>query len=186
MRNSILTVIISCVLSMISVLCLNPMLISFWGYLEGNNLVPNVIDFLGNIIISLSSAYIAYFVSKKQVEKSERKIQLDFKQKNDIMLKRLAKEIELNITLIEASVEHSDPMGLLNIELSVWDWAFKNVDLPSDIFDNVYDLYCTLKIIRSSCSEMSKEELESNASTYIYKIESVHKKIIDYINNEIK
>ena len=171
---------------MISVLCLNPMLISFWGYLEGNNLVPNVIDFLGNIIISLSSAYIAYFVSKKQVEKSERKNQLDFKQKNDIMLKRLAKEIKINIKLIEACVEHSNPTGLLNIELSVWDWAFKNVDLPSDIFDNVYELYRTLRIIRSSCSEMSKEELESNASTYIDKIESVHKKIIDYINNEIK
>ncbi|WP_314180643.1 hypothetical protein [Abiotrophia defectiva] len=185
MRVSIFTVIISCVFSVISGICLYPALASLWGYFEINNLLPSVVDFLGNIIISFSSAFIAYVVSKKQIEKSERKTQIEFKLKNDIMLKRLAKELELNIKLIEVSLEQNAPEELRNIEDGVWNWVFKHVDLPSDIFDKAHDIYYTLKILRSSCSSLNKEELESNASDYINKIKLIRTNIIDYIDKGI-
>ena len=101
------------------------------------------------------------------------------------MLKRLAKELELNIKLIEVSLEQNAPEELRNIEDGVWNWVFKHVDLPSDIFDKAHDIYYTLKILRSSCSSLNKEELESNASDYINIIKLIRTNIIDYIDKGI-
>ncbi|MCC4043738.1 hypothetical protein [Enterococcus gallinarum] len=127
-----------------------------------NNLYGNIIDFLGNISIALTSAGIAWYVSYKESSKNQRKYMLEKKQEQLGMLKLLALENTFNKASFETISETNNCLEkqseLSRLRTKIWDSLKFKLDQPSQVLEDIYLYYYQIE----SAKELSKEGIEED------------------------
>lgn len=112
-------------------------------------ILPNLIDFISNIIIAFGSAGIAWIVSDKQIskEKEERKHQEYTVNKNNYQM--VLMELETNKKILEVSKE------LINVSIlekslshSIWEQLGYSLKIDISKFKEVNGLYTRIAIIK--------------------------------------
>lgn len=150
------------------------------NFVVNNELIGNIFDFMGNILIALTSAGIAWFVSsrdKKQLEK--------VKLRDSYMtLKLLKLEIgihhtKLNNLISQNELEYSEYMDeIKKITSNIWNDNYNKLVISDDLFERFHKYYLSL----SELSSLSEEEVKSQEKKYLQ--QQLHKsaqavKVID-------
>ncbi|WP_313627510.1 hypothetical protein [Enterococcus italicus] len=127
------------------------------------NILGNIIDLIGSIVIAITSAIIASVVSKNEIRKS------GMIEKNRILIEKrtylqlLKLEIDTHLTVFNNIIENSDAQkdsisDFIAIETTVWDKYNEKMHLDSESLEKMYKYYLTI----SKFKELQSFEVRSN------------------------
>lgn len=152
--------------------------------ITSKKLTGNIFDFIGNILIALTSAGIAWFISSRDKK--------EIKEKNirdSIMTLKLMK-IEISIhkakltNLIEQDrIEYrqcTDDIKKLNTD--VWNKNFNKLIISDQLFEKFYKYYLAL----SELSFLNEDELLEKEKTYLKQHINKSEQAIEKISKEIE
>lgn len=129
-----------------------------------NNLYGNIIDFLGNVLIAITSAGIAWYVSKNESLKSRRKELMDIQQEQKGMLQLLKIENTFNRasfeTILESKTNEKKIEELDRLRSSIWDSLKFKLNQPDGVKEDMYLYYYQIE----TAKELTVSEIESDES----------------------
>ncbi len=122
----------------------------------------NIIDFLGNVLIAMTSAGIAWYVSYKESSKNQKKDLFERKQEQQGMLRLLVLENNFNKASFE-TISEGDDYPAIQSELSrlrnkIWDSLKFKLDQPSKVLEDIYLYYYQIE----SAKELSVEDIKED------------------------
>lgn len=128
-------------------------------FISKRGIYGNIIDFLGNILIALTSAGIAWYVSKNESTKSKRMELAKITQEQIGMLRLLKLENTFNQaslnTVHEACSSHEKKNELSRLRTNIWSNLRFNLDQPYSVLEDLYLYYYQIE----SAKELTVEEL---------------------------
>ncbi|MCO5531601.1 hypothetical protein NG885_07955 [Enterococcus faecium] len=154
--------------------------------LEDLNILGNILDIFGNIIIAVGSAVVAYFISRNEVKKAN--LALVNKQNNE-------KKIYLNLLKIEISTHSVIIMNIVSSKLTskidiersistlsfeIWKNYLSNFHLQSENLEKIYKYY----IYVSSLKDVEYEEILQDDYKILKDTNETIKKVLALIEKE--
>lgn len=154
--------------------------------LEDLNILGNILDIFGNIIIAVGSAVVAYFISRNEVKKAN--LALVNKQNNEkkIYLNLLKIEISTHSVIIK-NIVSSKLTSKIDIERSIstlsfeiWKNYLSNFHLQSENLEKIYKYY----IYVSSLKDVEYEEILQDDYKILKDTNETIKKVLALIEKE--
>lgn len=133
-------------------------------FIKDNDLLGNIVDFMGNILIALTSAGIAWFISnrdKKELRNRE-------KHESIMALKLLKLEISIHLTKLNNLIDNHEDYEksiseIRNLNIDVWEKNFNKLDISDDLLEKFHKYYIGLREL----GFISEEELNDSQSHFL-------------------
>ncbi|NBA63082.1 hypothetical protein [Enterococcus mundtii] len=152
-------------------------------FVNDNDLLGNIVDFMGNILIALTSAGIAWFISNRdKKELSKRK-----KHESIMALKLLKLEISIHVTKLNNLISNHEDYEksineIRNLNIDVWEKNFNKLDVSDDLLEKFHKYYIGLREL----GFISEEELNDSQSNYLENQKNKSLKAIEVIEENLK
>lgn len=157
------------------------------NFVEDQGILGNIIDFLGNIFIAITSAMIAYFVSSYQTNKSEKEFNEKRLQESNMYLKLLAMEISTHKIMLQ-SILNSEGKDFEQIKKDlekmstfIWNGAIEKINVDNEDLARIYKYYMSLFYLKN----ISVEDIIIKDMLLIRNHLSKSEKAVEYINSLI-
>lgn len=154
------------------------------SFIFRNELIGNIFDFVGNIIIALTSAGIAWFVASRDKNQMEK-----IKLRDSLMTLKLLKleigihEAKINNLINQEEYEYSKYMDeIKKINTNIWDDNYNKLVVSDDLFERFHKYYLSL----SELSSLSEEELQEEEKKYLHQQLNKSIQAVKVIDNELK
>ncbi|EOI6652785.1 hypothetical protein ACMVKS_000806 [Enterococcus hirae] len=156
--------------------------VSIIHFVKDNSLLGNIVDFMGNIVIALTSAGIAWFISnrdKKEINKRK-------KHESIMALKLLKLEISIHITKLNNLISnHNDYeksiSDIRNLNVDVWEKNFNKLDISDDLLEKFHKYYIGLREL----GFLSKEELDDTQAKFLENQKNKSEQAIEVIEKTL-
>ncbi|EOA3430736.1 MAG: hypothetical protein SPG88_02450 [Enterococcus hirae] len=155
------------------------------NFIIKKELLGNIIDFVGNILIALTSAGIAWFVSKREYATSKERERINAVKEKKGMLQLLKIENEFNLNNLESAYETEAPESKIEIlkqlTTSVWEDLRFKIDLTYEELEDISICYYQIDITK----RLIPYEIKNNPEL-IEELREVLNELNDMLNELIK
>ncbi|MGG5306552.1 hypothetical protein IGK38_001215 [Enterococcus pernyi] len=155
------------------------------NFIIKKELLGNIIDFVGNILIALTSAGIAWFVSKREYATSKERERINAVKEKKGMLQLLKIENEFNLNNLESAYETEAPESkteiLKQLTTSVWEDLRFKIDLTYEELEDISICYYQIDITK----KLIPSEIKNNPEL-IEELREVLNELNDMLNELIK
>lgn len=154
-------------------------------FIEKRELLGNIIDFLGNILIALTSAGIAFFVSKRESSLNDKNIHIKKIKERKGMLQLLKIENSFNISILDSTAETENLDEKIEIlqglTTRIWEDLRFKIDLSYGELEDISIAYYQIEISKN----LTKSEIEAD-SNLIDDLRSLLNDLNDMVDDLIK
>lgn len=165
-KKNILILILGVILGGILVRIFNEWSLSnVIGKLTDLNILGNTIDFFGNVIIAITSAFIALLVSKIEIRKSKDIEEKRICSEKKTYLNLLKLEVETHLVVMENLVATSSDTkedftkDFESLDSVIWGTYIEKMHLDDSALEKMYKYYLSLsKIIKLPINEVKEED----------------------------
>lgn len=135
------------------------------SFIVSNELIGNIFDFMGNILIALTSAGIAWFIASRDKKHLEK-----MKLRDSFMTLKLLKiEIEihkakLNNLISRDQIVYDEYVDeIKKIQTNIWNDNYSKLVVSDDLFERFHKYYLSL----NELSSLREEEIDKDERKYL-------------------
>lgn len=149
-------------------------------FLVNNTAVSNMVDLIGNVLIAITSAIIAWFTTEYQLRNQKFQENERTRKINKVFLILIREEITFNLKLFDLAIETKNMAPVSKIQSTVWSDSIEGTELDDDIISKLYSYYRDLSIAKDG--EYNNEFDQSIIESYVKEsknlLEQINKMLI--------